>query len=188
MAIPKETLDVIWQIYYYVAVFSTIIFAIKLIIFTFVGGDTEVNADFNTETDTDTSFGFISLQTILAFFMGFGWMGYAMLKQFGQGQIVSLLSAVGIGLVFMIGTALLMFSVKKLEKSVKKDKTTAIGKIGKAYTNFDPKGNGQIEIAVNEQLTVADAVNTTDETINAFDNVKVIKVENDILYIEKTDK
>lgn len=188
MAVPKETLDIIWQIYYYVAVFATIIFVIKLIIFTVVGGDTEVNADFNTETDTDTSFGFISLQTILAFFMGFGWMGYAMLKQLGQGQIVSLLSAIGVGLIFMFGTAFLMFSVKKLEKNVKKDKSTAIGKIGKAYTNFEPKSNGQIEIAINEQLTVADAINATDEFINSFDNVKVIKVENDILYVEKSDK
>jgi len=185
MTIPKETLDIIWQIYYYVAIFSTIIFAIKLVIFTIVGGDTEVNADFNTETDTDTSFGFISLQTILAFFMGFGWMGYAMLKQFGQGQILSLLSAVGVGLVFMIGTAFLMFSVRKLEKNVKKDKSTALNKVGKAYTYFEPNGTGQIEIEINGQLSVVNAVNSTNEVINSFDQIRVNKVENEILYIEK---
>ena len=186
MAIPQETLDIIWQIYYYVAIFSTILFAIKLTIFMIFGGGTEVSADFNTEFDTDTSFDFISLQTILAFLMGFGWMGYAMLKQFGQSQIISLLSAIGVGLIFMFGTALLMFSVRKLEKNVKKDKKTAIGKIGKAYTNFAPKGNGQIEININEQLTVVDALNTTDEEIKAFENVKVLKVENEVMYVEKS--
>jgi len=117
--------------------------------------------------------------------MGFGWMGYAGLTQFGWSNLVSVLSAIGVGLFFMLGSAYLMFLVKKLEKNVKKDKATAIGKIGKAYTNFAPKSNGQIEININEQLTVADAINTTDEEIKAFDSVKVVKVENEVMYVEK---
>ena len=174
------------QYYYYLAWFATIFFVIKLLIFMVFGaGDSEVSADFNTETDTDASFSFISLQTILAFLMGFGWMGYAALQQFKLDQLGSFLSAFGVGLLFMFGTAYLMFSVKKLEKNVVKDKKTAIGKIGKAYTAFEPKGSGQIEIEIDGQFTVTDAVNNTDEKINAFEMVKVVKVENDMLYIEK---
>ncbi len=181
----QTTLTIMPQVFYNIAVFSTILFAIKLAIFSFFGGDTEVNADFNSEIDTDTSFNFISVQSLLAFLMGFGWMGYAGLVQLGWSNLVSILSAIGVGLVFMFGSAYLMFMVKKLEKTVKKDKTTAIGKTGKAYTDFAPKGNGQIEININEQLTVADAINTTDEEIKAFDSVKVVGVENDVMYVEK---
>lgn len=174
-----------WKIYYYIALFATTFFVIKLIIFSFFGGGSEVGGDFNTEFDTDTSFDFLSIQSILAFLMGFGWSGYSALQQFNLGQIWAFLIACAVGFIFMATTAYLMFSVKKLEKNVKKDKNTAIGKIGKAYTHFEPKGNGQIEINVNEQLMVVDAVNTTDEEIKAFENVKVTKVENEVMYVEK---
>jgi hypothetical protein len=63
--------------------------------------------------------------------------------------------------------------------------TKAEGSIAKAYTNFEPKGQGQIEITVNGQLSVEEAVNTSDEFIKSFDEVKVIKYENNKLYIEK---
>ena len=78
-----------------------------------------------------------------------------------------------------------MTLVKKLEKTVVKDKTTALNKIGKAYTDFAPKGQGRIEIEINGQLTVAEAINNTEDEIKSFDAIKVVKVENELLYIEK---
>ncbi len=173
------------QIFYNIALFATIFFVIKLALFSIFGGDTEVSADFNTEFETETAFDFISVQSLLAFLMGFGWMGYAGLNQFGLSQIISILSAVGVGFVFMFLSAYLMFLVKKLEKNVKKDKNSALNKSGKAYTNFEPKGQGQVEIEINGQLTVTDAINTTEEQIPAFSVVEVVKVEENILYIRK---
>ena len=174
------------QYYYYLAIFATLLFVIKLIIFwVFGGGDSEVSSDFNTETDTDGTFHFISLQTILAFLMGFGWMGFTALSTFKLGQLETFGSAFGVGLIFMLATAYLMTLVKKLEKTVVKDKTTALDKIGKAYTDFAPKGQGRIEIEINGQLTVAEAINNTEDEIKSFDAIKVVKVENEILYIEK---
>ncbi len=175
----------ICQIYYYLAVFSTIIFAIKLAIFTFAGADTEVVADFNTEIDTDISFNFFSIQSILAFFMGFGWMGYAGIRQFGMNNAQHITVAILVGLLFMFITSGLFFWVKKLEKTVKKDKASATGKLGKAYTNFAPKASGQVEIDINGQLCVVEAINSTEEEIKAFENIKVEKVEDDKLYIVK---
>ncbi len=176
------------QIYYYLALFSTILFVLKLIIFNVIGGETEVFADFTTEIDTDPSFNFLSVQSILAFFMGFSWMGYAGLKQFGFTPINNFIYAVIVGLIFMVVSAYLMFCVKKLEKNVKKDKKTAVQQVGKAYTNFEPRGLGQIEIEINGQLSVTEASNDSDEHINAFDLVRVTSVHDDLLYIEKVKK
>ena len=176
------------QIYYYVAIFATILFVIKLAIFTIVGGGTEVSGDFNTEFDTDTSFSFLSFQSVLAFLMGFGWMGYAGLKQLGWSQLNSLLAALGVGILFMLVSAALMFSVRKLEKNVKKDKTTAIGKTGKAYTSFDANGNGKVEIEIAGQLSVVDAYNMTDAPINSFDMVEVVGVKDNLLQVVKVTK
>ena len=106
MAISVESF---WKIYYYIALFATIVFVLKLVLFATVGGDSEVAADFNSEIDTDCSFNFISIQSVIAFFMGFGWMGYSALKQFNLSQLVSFGAAFGVGLVFMFISAYLMF-------------------------------------------------------------------------------
>ena len=185
MVADGTTINMLGQVFYNVAIFSTILFLIKLILFTFFGGDTEVNADFNSEFDTDTSFNFISVQSLLAFLMGFGWMGYTAAGQLGWNSLNSILIALGVGLVFMFLSAYLMFLVKKLEKNVKKDKATAIGKIGKAYTNFDAQGNGRVEIEISGQLTVVDAHNTTDTPIHSFDNVEVVGVKDNVLEVVK---
>lgn len=188
MTIPHLTLGNIWKVYYYIALFSTILFFLKLAIFNFVGGDSEVVSDFNAETDTDLSFNFISSQTIISFFMGFGWMGYAGLNQFAFGHLRNFLIAFSVGILFMFATALLMYGVKKLEKNVKKDKSTALNQVAKAYTNFEPMGLGQVEAEINGQLSVVNASNSSDEAINAFDLVRVVKVVDDLLYIEKIKK
>ena len=188
MAIPVVNMENFWKLYYYVGIFSTIMFVLKLLLFSLVGGDSEVVTDFNAEIDTDCSFNFFSTQTIIAFFMGFGWMGYAGLQQFGFNQYINFPIAFGVGLLFMFVTAGLMFAAKKLEKNVKKDKTTAIGRVGKAYTAFEPHANGQVEIEINGQLSVVNAVNESDESINSFEMVKVTKVVDEILHIEKFNK
>lgn len=188
MAIPVVNMENFWKIYFYIGVFSTIMFVLKLLLFSLIGGDTEVVTDFNAEIDTDCSFNFFSTQTIIAFFMGFGWMGYAGLQQFGFNQYINFPIAFGVGLLFMFVTAGLMFAAKKLEKNVKKDKNTAVGRVGKAYTAFEPHSNGQVEIEIAGQLSVVNAVNDSDEIINSFDMVKVTKVVDEILHIEKFRK
>jgi len=188
MVADGTTLSMMPQVFYYIAVFSTIFFVIKLVIFVMFGGDTEVNADFNSEFDTDPSFNFISVQSLLAFLMGFGWMGCAALKQFGWSNLYAVLSAIGVGFAFMFISAFLMFNVKKLEKNVKKDKATAIGKTGKAYTNFEEQGNGKVEIEISGQLTVAEARNVSDLKIKSFDVVEVVGIKDNILEIVKFEE
>lgn len=58
------------SIFYYIAVFSTILFLVKTIIFSIFGGDAEVVSDFTTEFEMETSFDFLSIQSILAFLWG----------------------------------------------------------------------------------------------------------------------
>ena len=88
----------------------------------------------------------------------------------------------------MFVTAYLMFLAKKLEKNIKKDKNTAVNRVGKAYTSFAPRAAGQIEIEISGQLSVVNAMNDSDEQINSFELVKVNKVVEDLLYIEKVKK
>lgn len=185
MAISIINAESIWKVYYYIALFSTILFVLKLILFSLTGGDSEVVSDFNTETDTDVSFNFFSIQSILAFMMGFGWMGYAGLKQLTFTQTGNFIVAFAVGFIFMFVSSALLFAAKKLEKNVKKDKAAALNKTGKAYTSFEANAAGQVEIEINGQLSVVNARNNSNEKINSFDTVKVVRVVDDLLYIEK---
>lgn len=166
-------------------VFATILFILKLLIFMFTGGDMEVHSDFESMSDTDTSFSFLSVQSILAFFMGFGWAGLAALTQLKLGNVLSVVLSIAVGAVFMFFSAYLMFMVKKLDKNIKVDLNECIGREGKAYTEIQPKSEGRIEIIINSKLEIVNAINLTDDVIPAFAQIKVEKIENNKLYIVK---
>jgi len=190
MVLPEFTIENMMKIYFYLAVFATVLFVLKLALFSIIGGgDGEVSSDFTSSVDTDPSFSFISIQSILAFLMGFGWMGYAGFHQFGfTSQLYNFSTAFCVGFIFMFINACLMFLVRKLEKNVKKDKNSALNHVGRAYTSFEPGAIGQVEMEINGQLSVVNAMNNSEDVINSFDLVKVVKVVEDLLYIEKIKK
>ena len=173
------------NIFLVVSVFSTIFYILKMLIFLFIGGDMEVQADFDTLCDADPSFNFLSVQSVLAFFMGFGWFGLTALTQLKAGVVLSFVLALIFGLFIMFISAWLMFLVNKLNKRVVINLEECVGTVGKAYTDLNPHSEGQIEITINNKLEIMNALNITDEKIDAFTQVKVEKVENNILYVVK---
>lgn len=92
--------------------------------------------------------------------------------------------AVVFGLILMFSSAYLMFLIKKLNKRVVKNYAACVGKTAKAYTAFHPEGDGQIEVEVNGRLSIEKAVNTTQEEIEAFSEVKITDYK-EKFYIEK---
>lgn len=173
--------NILWTI----AWFSTVLFILKLIIFAFVGGDMELEFEFDSITEAETSFGFLSIQSILAFFMAFGWCGWAALNYLNVGSKLAVVIAVVTGLFFMWFSAWLMFSIKKLNKKIVINVDELIGKTGKAYTSFAPKAEGKIEITLNNKLSILDAFNLSDEKIDSFSEIKVEKIEDKKIYIVK---
>ncbi len=171
-----------------ISIFATVFFVIKLILFTFLGGDVEVNADFDTITETDVSFNFISVQSVLTFFMGFGWSGLACMVRFNSGAEIAIPVAIVVGFAFMLLTAYLMFLMKKLNKNIKVDINELKGREGKAYNSIEPHSEGQIEIILNNKLSFLNAINNSECKIEAFTPVMVEKVENNKIYVKRTDK
>lgn len=170
--------NILWTI----ALFSTVLYVLKLIVFMVIGGDVEVEADFDSISEVETSFTFLSVQSILAFLMGFGWCGLSV-NELPWG--ITMFIAFFAGLLCMFISAYLMFSIKKLNKKVVVELKELEGKEGKAYTAFEPKAGGQIEIKLNNKLTILNANSLSDEKIEAFSQIKVEKVENNIVYIVK---
>lgn len=180
MAIDSEILA---GFYWYCAIIGTIIFVIKTALP--INSGTEISADFTSITDTDSSFGLFTIEGISAFFMCSGWMGWLSYDHLKYGLELSAAIAVISGILGMVFFTWLISIFKKLEHNPKPNLAELVGKTGKAYLKFKPFSSGKIEIELNSKLSVIDAYNNSDEEIEVFDLIKVVKVENDNVYIVK---
>ena len=170
-------------IYLYAAIIGTVIFILKVSLPFDTGS--EVSADFTSVADSDSSFQFFTVESISAFFMSGGWMGWTAFSHLNYELKTTLLIAVISGILGMLVFTWLVTLLKKLEHNPKVSLNELEGKTGKAYTQFKPKGQGKIQIEFNSKLDTLDAVNESEEEIKTFEQIKVIKIENDVVYIVK---
>ncbi len=165
-------------IYGVLALLGTLLFVLRLG-FAFFGG---VDSDFDMDVDagTDATFGFVSVLSILAFFMGAGWMGLTCRVSWEVGHLGSGLAATGFGTLMMLLASGLMWGVKKMGREVHYDVSTAIGHTAQVYLTIPAKGKGrgQIRVTVSGRQMVLPATSTAKE-IKAFTSVKVVAAEDD---------
>lgn len=174
--------------YFFFALIATLLFLIRLGVTLFFGGDSdidmEVDADVPTDVDVDAHgnqvFGMLSIQSLLAFFMGAGWMGLIARFDWQLSRLSTGVAAVLFGVVLMSFSVWLMLMVRKLEKSNPYDVKTAIGHTGRVYMNIPEKGQGagQVEVSVSGRKKIMAAV-SSGPAIASFTNVKIIDSRDD---------
>ena len=150
-----------------------------------IDSGTEIGGDFTGMTDTDSSFSLFTIESISAFFMCLGWMGWVAKDYLHMGMKVSSIIAIVSGIVGMLFFSFLITQIKKLEHDPKGNINDLIGKSGKAYMNFAPKGTAKIQIEFNGRMEEFDARNDSDVEIKSFEPIKAVKVENNEIFIEK---
>ena len=165
------------------AILGTGIFILKT--FSPIDSGSEIGGDFTGITDTDSSFSLFTLEGFSAFFMCFGWMGWASKDYLHYSMKSSLIIALISGIVGMLFFSWLITRIKKLEDIPKFDINELINKTGKAYITFPPKGSGKISIEFNGRIEEFDARNFSDEEIKSFEPIKVVKIENNEIFVEK---
>lgn len=170
-------------IYWYCAIIGTIIFILRTALPIYSGGGT--GGDFSSLPDSDSSFSLFTLESISAFFMCGGWIGWFSFSQLGYDMKASMVLSVFGGVCGMAFFAWLISNFKKLEHLPSFDIKELENKRGRAYMNFSPKGASKIEIEFNYKISVIDAKNDTDQEIKAFEPIKVTRVENGEIYISK---
>jgi len=168
--------------YSVMAVVGTVFFLGRLGL-SMIGGDGDVDGD-TDGFDTDASFSLFSVLSILAFFMGAGWVGLACRLDWELGSLLSSVLAAGFGFAMMMAASGLMYALRRLNTSIEVDLTTAIGKTGRVYLTIPAhgEGHGQIEISVSGRKKILDAASTGPE-IAAFADVKVIEIRDDEMLI-----
>ncbi len=178
--------------YFFFAAIASLLFFIRLGWALFGGGDADVDMDVDFDAvdadfDADGSFNVLSIQSLLAFFMGAGWMGLIARFDWGLSRIATGFAAVIFGAILMSFSVWLMMMVRRLEKTNPYDLKTAVGHTGRVYMTIPEKGQGagQVEVSVSGRRKVMPAV-STGQTIASYTNVKVIDVRDDETLIVQT--
>ncbi|MDR2464305.1 MAG: hypothetical protein LBD36_01660 [Holosporales bacterium] len=169
-------------IYFFIATISTTLFLLKLAIFSFA----DINSDSDISSDSDDGgFTFFSLQSLLAFFMGFGWIGLAGRTEWQCGSICSFMLAFAAGSSCLFLSVLLMFVVKKLNYTPKRDLSELIGESVSSYVQIAPHATGRILVNFCGKSTIIPAINDSDDHIKAFETVTIVDVKRDTIYVRR---
>ena len=108
--------------------------------------------------DHGSGHGIITIRTVMAFMSGFGWTAAILLNR-GYAIGPAIARAVVVGALFLLGTAILIRNLLKLQSSGNLDYTNAIGTVGTVYSTIPgaEAGGGQLELLMQGRLITADA-------------------------------
>lgn len=163
------------------AVLGTAFFVIRLTLMLAGadGGDAEMDLDVDHSDSTET-FKMLSIQSITAFAMGFGWGGLGGLRGAGWDLTGSLAIGVvaGVGMVWMI--MMLMRGVHSLQQSGNVPLARMDGATGEVYVSIpgEKKGTGQVRLVVENRQRIVNAV-TEGMDIPTRSRVRVTRVNDD---------
>jgi hypothetical protein len=145
------------QIFYAIGLFSLAVLLLQILL-TLVGVGHH-DADFSGHGDHDTGIGLLTVRTVTAFFVGFGWTGAIMLNR-GYSMMVAILAGAAVGVAFLLTTAFLIRNLLRLQSSGGTvDYNNAIGTVGTVYSTIPAAeaGGGQIELMIQGRLMMAEA-------------------------------
>lgn len=162
------------------AIVGTLFFCVRLVLL-LVAGDGGLDLDIDDlDGDPTEAFKILSIQSVTAFMMGFGWGGIAGLRAFGWEWVHSLLLGVAFGAFMVWLLVLLLKGVYDLQSSGNVRLESAVGSEGTVYANVPENGSGrgQVQIVVNGRQRIYNAVSES-EAIPTRSRVRVMRVNED---------
>lgn len=173
------------KVFYVIGITASAILVVQTILMIVgIGGDGLDAADIpNVDVHVDSALEhpgdlhLLSVRTIVAFFMGFGWTGVICMND-GHGIGLSLFLALIVGSLFMSAVFFLMKMLYSLRDSGNIDYKNAIGLIGSVYIPIPPNqsGPGQIEIMIQGRVRFVQAFTKSDRKLTNNCRVKVVEI------------
>ncbi len=147
-----------------------------------MGGDGGLDLDLDIDTSSDhpgAEFGILSIQSISAFFMGYGWIGVGAYRFLDVGFTGAAVIGIGAG----FGVAWLMVwllkTFLKLQNDTNVSINQAVGLVGDVYVQVPPSGEGRGEIilVINQSQHNYFATQEGSETIESHTRVRVVRAD-----------
>jgi len=159
------------------AILGTLLFFGKVVLMVSHGlGDNDLH-DVDSASGAEGAFKLLSLNAITGFFMMFGWIGLACLKQFNLSAAISTIAAFIAGLVTMILAAKLFSSARKLvSQGAQFDINALVGTTANVYQRIPASGIGRVQVAVASGTIELDAISEYKAQIESFEKVEIVRV------------
>lgn len=160
------------ELYFYfgVALFATSLFVLKMIALLY-------GMDNDFDLDSTHTFEVLSLQSILATLMGIGWAGVALNLEFAIFGFTALIISLFFGIIFGLFSSVLLYGLRKLNYAAP-SAVPALDSVGTVYLTIPAKreGMGKVELIVDRQKKIIDAVTDNNDSLISFTQVKVSAV------------
>ncbi|MDD3693591.1 MAG: hypothetical protein PHX02_06785 [Oscillospiraceae bacterium] len=193
-------LSVMHQIFYMLAIPSTVILIIQTVLLMFGFGDAnEVDGDISADSETDfdapadqgaehgEGLRILTVRGIIAFLVASGWVGVAALDM-GAGTILASLLSIIAGLGALVIVAAIFRASMKLQQSGNLDFQNAIGVTGEVYLRIPAGGRGKVTLVVQGRYVELDAI-CNEREVKTGEQVKVVDVtQNNTLIVSPIKK
>lgn len=180
------------KIYWSVALISSAIFVVLMIMTIFGGDADDMGGDVDAEVDGDGGIGFqfLSFKNLMGFLTIFGWSGIACLDGGLSKGLVVVISVI-CGLLMMTAMAALFYYLAKLQSSGTLKLKNALNQIGEVYLTIGANRSKIGKVSINVQGTLRELEALTDETHDLTQS-NVVRVKeitaNGILIVELLNK
>ncbi|MBQ0058158.1 MAG: serine protease [Bacteroidales bacterium] len=188
-----QSLDLMLQIFWGLAILSSVVFIIQAI-GTFMGldADTDLSADAADSADAsdsfdDSGFHLVSFKSVISFILGFSWTGVLFWDDFENPIWLCLLATV-IGLAFMAIIAWALYMVMKLDKDNTFRTKDTVGMTADVYLRIPAmkKDSGKITISLNGSMHELEAITESVEDIPTGAKVRILnELDGDTVLVER---
>lgn len=198
-----NALPLIEQVFYIIAIPSTLILLLQTILLLFgVGGghdadmdhDVDVDADAQMDLETDHDMDhdggadhvgglrLLTVRGIVAFLAICGWVGVA-LTDLGVSAVPTTVAALAAGFAALLVVALVLRWSLRLQQTGNLDLNNAVGLTGEVYVSIPQGGKGKVTLVVQERFLELDAI-CPQQALRDGERVRVTEVtENNTLIV-----
>ena len=164
------------QIFYAIGSVALAVLIVQLLL-TILGLGGGHDADFSGHGDHDSGLGLLTIRTIMAFFVGFGWGG-AIILNHGYGIVSAIAGGSGAGAAFLFATWFLIHNLLRLQSSGNLDYANAIGCVGSVYSTIPgaEAGGGQLELMIQGRLMMAEAYTKSAHDLKPGSKARVVSL------------
>ena len=175
------------QIFALIAIPATLILLVQTVLLFFGIGDGDADGDGVPDAGTGDGLVLFSVRGIIAMLCVGGWLGIVLLGTSMNSVLAIIISFTG-GLAALIGMAMLVKVLLKLQSSGNIQIANAIGKVGAVYLTIpaNMSGKGKVNITVQDTYTEFDAMTTENAELKTGEAVRVVSTdETGILVVER---
>lgn len=180
------SLDIFMKGLWCITLTASLIFIVQTIL-TFIGMDSDANADFNGGNgDVDFPFQLFTFRNFVNFFLGFGWTAIVLYNGIGNKLVLVIISTLA-GALLVGAVMYLFYLMSRMEQSGNIDIENAVGCRGNVYLRIPQarSGEGKVQITIQEAVREYNAI-TEGAELQTGTPITVTRVINaETLLVEK---